>query len=507
MVARVSFDEEASYSSSRSVPTTEAVMICLRHSRVPHLAVSIAAKRAANQAVVRNLNQQSLPSSLVQCNVSSATGFSTGLVHKPRFARDYTARRHASTKTTPYFPKLPPSSVRTQPNPRPTLGQRAAAQEALGELAAREHRKRIHMSSTTYFWICSLFGFVLSTYIMYTYISYSRSLKEYEGLDLPQNSDVSSRWMDLSRNFDDEVEMSEKVMFLRRKRERLCREARGHVLEVSAGTGRNMDLYRLDPLAVAEDKKVKSLVLNDLSEIMLYQAQRKFEVLQENVREERRFAGDVVFVVGDASDRRLIRRPEGGFDTIIQTMGICSETNPVAFLRRLGELCRQPGEMSTGVDQKIIEEEAQKYLENVKKRKDYGAAEPEQEGLEQEALAAECGGDLGGKILLLEHGRSYLEAINHYLDNGAKMHADHFGCWWNKDIEQVVKNSGLIVERKRRYNFGTTYEYVLRPRPKSKGRSKLVQEITSVREDGHGESMRGNQVKGSAGGRWFSRSP
>lgn len=286
---------------------------------------------------------------------------------------------------------------------------------------------------------------------MYAYMSYSRAIQESSSLDLAQNADVSSRWMDLSRNFDDEVELSEKLMFLKSKREKLCREARGNVLEVSAGTGRNMGLYRLDPRTTQEGGNVKSLVVNDLSEIMLFQAQKKFETLQENATEDARFPGNVKFVVGDASDKRIITRPQGGFDTIIQTMGICSMANPVGFLKRLGELCRQPGEESTGVPMEVIAEEAAK-------KKDYGAAE--EEG--QESVLKE-GGDLGGKILLLEHGRSYYHFVNRFLDNGAKMHADHYGCWWNKDIEQVVRDSGLIVERKRRYHFGTTYEYVLRP--------------------------------------------
>ncbi|EXJ67890.1 uncharacterized protein A1O5_09237 [Cladophialophora psammophila CBS 110553] len=363
------------------------------------------------------------------------------------------------------------------------------------------------MSSNTYFWITSLFGFLLSTYVAYTYMSYARSVKEYENLDLPQNADVSSRWLDLSRNFDDEVELSEKLMFLRSKREKLCREARGNVLEVSAGTGRNMELYPLDPLVTPEDKRVERLVFNDLSEIMLDQAQKKFETLQEKAKQNRRFPGPVQFVVGDASDKSLIKRPEGGFDTIIQTMGICSETNPVAFLKQLGELCRQPGEKSSGVDMKIIEKESQQHLEDLKKRRDHGASEPEQKRQQEEdTLVTEHGGDLGGKILLLEHGRSYLGFINRVLDNGAKMHADHYGCWWNKDIEQVVKDSGLIVERKKRYHFGTTYEYVLRPRPRPRSEDEIERRSENV--DGGKNAVldvsQGVKVKGWTGG-WFSK--
>jgi methyltransferase OMS1, mitochondrial len=325
------------------------------------------------------------------------------------------------------------------------------------------------MSSNTYFWVCCLFGFALSTYGVYTYMSYSGAQKKYEKVDLPQNADVSARWMDMSRNFDDEVELSEKLMFIRSKRESLCREARGNVLEVSAGTGRNMDLYRLDPALTTPKRRIKSLVINDLSEIMLYQAEKKLDALQDKISDEkRRFSGQVQFVVGDAGDKRLIKRPEGGFDTIIQTMGICSETNPVAFLKHLGELCRQPGEESTGLDMDIVKKEAEELVQSRKNRPDYGAYELSPQEKQLEAAVTETGGDLGGKILLLEHGRSRYGLVNRVLDNGAKMHAAHYGCWWNKDIEQVIEDSGLIVERKRRFHFGTTYEYVLRPGPKKR---------------------------------------
>jgi len=191
-------------------------------------------------------------------------------------------------------------------------------------------------------------------------------------------------------------------------------------------------------------------VFNDQSEVMVYQAQRKFEKLQEDLEAIAKFRGPVKFVVGDAGDKRVISRPEGGFDTIIQTMGICSMANPVGFLVRLGELCRQPGERSTALSAEDLLDVSQE------KRKDYG--EEETDEIDED--------DNGGKILLLEHGRSTYGFINKFLDNGAKMHADHYGCWWNKDIDQVVRDSGLVVERKRRYNFGTTYEYVLRPRKK-----------------------------------------
>ncbi|OAX78450.1 hypothetical protein ACJ72_07240 [Emergomyces africanus] len=86
------------------------------------------------------------------------------------------------------------------------------------------------------------------------------------------------------------------------------------------------------------------------------------------------------------------------FDTIIQTMGLCSLPDPVSYLAHLGTL-----------------------------------VEPER-----------------GEILLLEHGRSHYSWLNKLLDDLAAAHADRHGCWWNRDIGEIVQQSGLeIVESKR----------------------------------------------------------
>ena len=289
-----------------------------------------------------------------------------------------------------------------------------------------------------YFWGVCLFGFTVSLYISSNIASHVRAVKATARLDLPQNADVSNRWRDPSRNFDEEVDLSEKWLLLRAKRKRLVNEAYGNVLEVSCGTGRNMDLYDLRPYDEKEDARsgrsrtriVRSLTFNDQSEIMIDQAERKFEHMEEARKKHERFTGTVRFIVGDAGIRGVIDRPEGGYDTIVQTMGVCSVSDAAGFLRRLGELCRQPGEPS------------------------------------EHTLPGEDDGR-GGKILLLEHGRGRFGLINRFLDDGAKMHAAHYGCWWNKDVAEVIEESGLVIERMRRYNFGTTWEIVLRPASRS----------------------------------------
>lgn len=312
--------------------------------------------------------------------------------------------------------------------------------------------RRLFVSKAVYFWGASIMGVALGIYCTMTYISYQRAVERAKSLDLPQNADVSSRWLDLSRDFDDEVNLSERLARLHKKRAKLCTQAHGNVLEVSCGTGRNMRFYDMRPLRQPRNMRVKSLVFNDQSEIMVYQAQRKYDKLQEDAEPINKFRGPVKFVVGDGGDRRVIARPEGGFDVIIQTMGICSMANPVEFLKRLGTLARQPGEKSaaaaTTTDGAAEESKAT----------DYGSPDEEVE-VNQPSI------DQGGKILLLEHGRSTLGFVNNFLDDIAKEHADRYGCWWNKDIEQVVNASGLVVESMNRSAFGTVYEYVLRPAP------------------------------------------
>lgn len=299
-----------------------------------------------------------------------------------------------------------------------------------------------------------MFGVIFAAYLTMTYISYLRAVERSKTLDLPQNADVSSRWQDLSRDFDDEVEMTEKLARLHKKRAKLCSQAYGNVLEVSCGTGRNMRFYDLRPLRMPKDMRIRSLVFNDQSEIMVYQAQKKYDALLEEAEPINRYKGPVKFVVGDGGDRRVISRPDGGFDVIIQTMGICSMSNPVEFLKRLGALARQPGEQSTGIttDNSVVDDSTE-----VARGPDFGAVSSEE--VQDTAV------DKGGKILLLEHGRSTLQFVNGYMDEIAKEHADRYGCWFNKDIEKVVNDSGLVVESMTRSSFGTVYDYVLRPAP------------------------------------------
>ncbi|KAK5722113.1 hypothetical protein LTR17_014385 [Elasticomyces elasticus] len=72
------------------------------------------------------------------------------------------------------------------------------------------------------------------------------------------------------------------------------------------------------------------------------------------------------------------------------------------------------------------------------------------------------------RILLLEHGRSYMPWLNRVLDNSAQKHAELHGCWFNREIGELVEaaaeKSGLEVVNERRHHLGTTWVFELKPR-------------------------------------------
>lgn len=44
----------------------------------------------------------------------------------------------------------------------------------------------------------------------------------------------------------------------------------------------------------------------------------------------------------------------------------------------------------------------------------------------------------GGRLILLEHGRSSWDWVNRILDSDARRHYSNWGCWWNRDMLAIV---------------------------------------------------------------------
>lgn len=320
-----------------------------------------------------------------------------------------------NTTLTPLSPKTPPTRKQLNPDNLQHFQDRFAKEEA--------QKKALGGISPRVLAFMGLTALTISTYSSYLYFSYKREVTKAQSLDVP--TDVSDRYNKTASTFDAEVELSEKAMRMGTKRSELVRMARGDVLEVSCGTGRNLEYYELgerrgvDEEGRAAVRGCRSLTFVDLSPQMVDITREKFERLRpefKRVAFRAQDAGAVSVELGpfrDDSHSRKSGKEKGlYYDTIVQTMGLCSMPDPVATLRHLGSI-----------------------------------TEPNR-----------------GRILLLEHGHSHYAWLNRILDNLAPAHADRHGCWWNRDIGAIVRESGLEVVEEKRWHFGTTWRYVLRPR-------------------------------------------
>jgi methyltransferase OMS1 len=241
--------------------------------------------------------------------------------------------------------------------------------------------------------VCGLTAFGIGMYTVQLIISLN---KEFPEGDVPE--DLIDRFDKEADGYDEKVNTAEKLLFLRSKRKALMKRVKGHVLEVAVGTGRNIAYY--------PTKQCDTVTLLDASGPMLAVAKRKWK------DEQPEYFHRVFFKQQSALDP--ITPPYGaqdGYDTVLQTMGLCSTSEPVRLLQNL--------EAATKED---------------------------------------------GQILLLEHGKSHYQWLNDILDKTAPAHADEHGCWWNKDIGKIVEESGLDVVEIKRYNFGTTWWVELKPR-------------------------------------------
>lgn len=257
------------------------------------------------------------------------------------------------------------------------------------------------------------FFFTLSYVGSSYYIAIQKPLPSREE---SESLDLSTIWKNKAAlKYDGELESTEYWGGILKRRREMMKLAEGHVLESAVGTGRNSGFYNRE--------KVKSLTMVDQSKKMLEVCRHKWENPEK---------GDSLiakvparFLVGDLGRDEVgkMLRPEEEntinagtdgkearkFDTVVETMGLCSCPDPVKLLQNLARVVKKDG-----------------------------------------------------KILLLEHGKSHYEWLDKLLDHTAIDHAKEHGCWWNRDIGAIVEKSGLKVDEIKRYSFGTLWWIVLR---------------------------------------------
>lgn len=108
-----------------------------------------------------------------------------------------------------------------------------------------------------------------TAYGFYLYRIYHRQVAASRHLQVPDN--VLDRYERTARDYDGEVELAERAMWMGRLRKSLTRRACGDVLEVAVGTGRNAAYYDL--------AKCTSVTMLDQSGEMVEIARRKFRGL------------------------------------------------------------------------------------------------------------------------------------------------------------------------------------------------------------------------------------
>ena len=234
-----------------------------------------------------------------------------------------------------------------------------------------------------------------------------QAYKWYWREDDGDNSSVSTvgTYDGIAEGYDDKIGFTEWFSGISRMRRRLIRDnAKGRTLEVAAGTSRNAEHYT---------RNVSSLVFVDASRAMLCECKAKVS----RVARDKTWKGDdseggldknmtVSFVQRDARD--LTCFASSSFDTVVQTFGLCSIDDPLAALKEMKRVTRP-----------------------------------------------------GGKILLLEHGRSSDRPwLSKFLDRKAKSHYARWGCTWNRDVEKMLDDAGFTPRQVSLHHLGTTYEVV-----------------------------------------------
>jgi ubiquinone/menaquinone biosynthesis C-methylase UbiE len=122
-----------------------------------------------------------------------------------------------------------------------------------------------------------------------------------------------ARWYDV-------VEGIPEALGLYRLRRELLQNVMGRVLEVAAGTGKNLRYY----------PRGSQLTAVDLSPAMLYRARRRAETLRLNA------------TYGLMDGERLACH-DHSFDTVVSTLSLCTFVDPLLALGEMARVCRPDG--------------------------------------------------------------------------------------------------------------------------------------------------------------------
>lgn len=154
-----------------------------------------------------------------------------------------------------------------------------------------------------------------------------RKLKERE-FSFVEDPKRTARFQEVADFYDKEVGRDESVMGIQLlRRSLLYFHAKGTVLEVGAGTGRNVGFY---PAST-----VSRVLMSDSSDQMLSKAKRK---LKDLTKDKPQYACI-------QADCESLDFPDQSFDTVVDTFGLCSYDDPVKTLNEMARVCKPDGKI------------------------------------------------------------------------------------------------------------------------------------------------------------------
>jgi ubiquinone/menaquinone biosynthesis C-methylase UbiE len=110
------------------------------------------------------------------------------------------------------------------------------------------------------------------------------------------------------------------------------------------------------------------------------------------------------------ADAEALPFPDKTFDTVVSTLTMCTFPDPVNALKEMARVCRP-----------------------------------------------------GGRVLLIEHGRSDRAGPGRWQDRHADNFASRLGCHWNREPLELVREAGLHIITARRNFFGVFHEIEAAP--------------------------------------------
>ena len=200
---------------------------------------------------------------------------------------------------------------------------------------------------------------------------------------------IQTKYEEFARWYDFGGGITE-FLAVRRLRQRLLQRASGEVLEIGVGTGKNLPYY----------PRARHITAVDLSPAML-QLPRKRAM---------RLSLDVDFLIMDAE---ALAFPDQSFDTVVDSLSLCTIPDPVVALREMARVCRADG----------------------------------------------C-------ILLVEHGRSSHGWLGRWQDRRADRHAEKLCCRWNLNPLDLIRQAQLPPIKVHRTFLGIFWMLEVGPRAK-----------------------------------------